>query len=170
MTGNVIERARSEAGLTREALARRSGTSRPTLSAYEHGRKSPRLETAERIIDHAGFTLALEPKVTYRDIVTRRHRVATVPDRLRRLPVEQALARVQLPLHLDWSSADRWVDLADRRQRARCYEIVLREGTAADIDAYVDGALLVDLWDELVVPVDIRRAWQPLIGRVRRRS
>ena len=40
-----------------------SGTSRTTLSAYEHGRKSPTLETAGRILDAAGFRLALEAKV-----------------------------------------------------------------------------------------------------------
>ena len=31
------------------------------------------------------------------------------------------------------------------------YEIVLQEGRPADILAYVDGALLVDLWDDLVL-------------------
>jgi hypothetical protein len=92
-----------------------------------------------------------------------------VPERLVRLPVNQALARVELPAHLEWSSTGRTVDLADRRQRARCYEIVLREGTPADIAAYVDGALLVDLWDELVLPPDIREAWQPVVERVRDR-
>jgi hypothetical protein len=40
------------------------------------------------------------------------------------------------------------------------YEIVLREGTAEDILAYVDGALLVDAWPELVLPAPIRRAWE----------
>ena len=29
----------------------------------------------------------------------------------------------------------------------------------------VDGALLVDLWDELYLRKDIRAAWQPLIDR-----
>lgn len=162
---HLIERARTQAGLTRQELARRAGTSRPTLSAYEHGHKSPRLDTVERILGEAGFTLTVVADVSYRQVTTRHHRVASVPDRLVRLPVERALGRVGLPLHLDWSSADRTVDLADRRQRARCYETVLREGTPEDIGAYIDGALLVDLWDELVVPVDIRAAWQPLIDR-----
>jgi transcriptional regulator with XRE-family HTH domain len=166
---SLIEQARTAAGLTREELARRAGTSRPTLSAYEHGRKAPRLDTAERILGVAGFSLAVEPRVSYRDVLTRRHRLASVPDRLPRLPVEQALGQAELPQHLDWSSPDRTIDLADRRQRARCYEIVLREGTPADIAAYVDGALLVDLWDELVLPSDVRRAWSPLIDRVRQR-
>ncbi len=39
------------------------------------------------------------------------------------------------------------------------YEIVLREGVPSDILTYVDGALLVDLWDELVLPREVRTAW-----------
>lgn len=30
--------------------------------------------------------------------------------------------------------------------------------------AYVDGALLVDLWDELVLPRAVRSAWAPLVS------
>ncbi len=78
---------------------------------------------------------------------------------LPRLPPVQALATVTLPLHLNWSPPARTFDLHDRSDRARVYEIVLREGTGADILAYIDGVLLVELWDELVLPRDIRDAW-----------
>jgi hypothetical protein len=40
---------------------------------------------------------------------------------------------------------------------------VLREGTPEDVLTYIDGALLIDLWDDLVIPRDIRVAWTPLI-------
>jgi hypothetical protein len=40
---------------------------------------------------------------------------------------------------------------------------VLQEGRPADILAYVDGALLVDLWDDLVLPRAVRSAWAPVI-------
>lgn len=63
------------------------------------------------------------------------------------------------PLHLQWSVPGRPVDLADRRQRARLYEVVLREGAPQDFLRYVDGLLLADAWDELVVPVAVRAAW-----------
>jgi hypothetical protein len=49
------------------------------------------------------------------------------------------------------------------RDQARAYETVLQEGTPADILAYVDGALLVDLWADLVLPRAVRSAWAPLI-------
>ena len=43
------------------------------------------------------------------------------------------------------------------------YEVVLQEGRPADILAYVDGALLVDLWDDLVLPRAVRSAWAPVV-------
>lgn len=47
---------------------------------------------------------------------------------------------------------------------------MLREGTPDDVAGIVDGTLLVDLWDELVIPLRIREAWQPLIDGVLRGS
>jgi hypothetical protein len=87
-----------------------------------------------------------------------------IPDRLPRLDVTRALAAVALPLHLNWSAPGRIFDLRSRADRARVYEIVLQEGTAADILAYVDGVLLVDLWEDLVLPRSIRSAWGPLVS------
>jgi hypothetical protein len=55
-------------------------------------------------------------------------------------------------------------DLRSRADRARVYEIVLQEGAPADILTYVDGVLLVDLWEDLVLPRGIRSAWAPLIS------
>jgi hypothetical protein len=44
------------------------------------------------------------------------------------------------------------------------YEIVLQEGTPADVLAYVDGVLLVDLWEDLVLPRTVRSAWATLVS------
>ena len=74
------------------------------------------------------------------------------------------MSRTQTPSgELNWSDPGRVSTLADRRQRARMYEVVLTQGEPADIGCLVDGALLVDLWDELVLPRDVRRAWEPVI-------
>lgn len=156
---NVLAQAREAAGLSQEALARRAGTSRPTLSAYEHDRKSPTLQTAVRIVAAAGFDVTITPRIDFQQLVTDRGQPIHVPSALPRLPVESALGTVELPLHLNWSDRGRRYDLTDRRQRARVYEIVLREGGPGDILTYVDGALLVDLWDELVLPREVRTAW-----------
>ncbi|GIG65384.1 helix-turn-helix transcriptional regulator [Phytomonospora endophytica] len=165
MSTDLVLRARNAAGLSQTALATLSGTSRPTLSAYEHGQKSPTLATAERIIEAAGFELTLRPRLEFTVTATARGHVIHVPDHLPRLEVREAFATVVLPLHLNWSEPARVFELADRRQRARVYEIVLREGTPVDIVTYVDGALLADLWDELVLPRDVRTAWTPLLTR-----
>lgn len=34
-------------------------------------------------------------------------------------------------------------------------ELVLREGSPANVLTYIDGALLVDLWPDIVLPQDI---------------
>lgn len=161
--GNILEGARVAAGLSQAALARRAGTSRPTLSAYERERKSPTLQTAARIVAAAGFDLSITPRIEFQQVVADRGRSVQVPSALPRLPLERALATVELPLHLNWSDRGRRYDLRDRRQRARVYEIVLREGGPDDILTFVDGALLADLWNELVLPRSVRTAWDAVV-------
>jgi transcriptional regulator with XRE-family HTH domain len=159
----LLERVRSEAGLSQEELARRAGTSRPTVSAYEHGRKSPTMATAARLLAHAGYELVAQPRLEFTQRPAARGRSIWVPDHLPRLDVAQAFARVSLPLHLNWSNRGRVFDLASRADRARVYEVVLQEGRPVDILAYVDGALLIDLWDGMVLPRAVRSAWAPIV-------
>ncbi len=166
-TANLLAEARHAAGMSQDELARRAHTSRPTLSAYEHGRKWPSLETAARLLAESGLELTVQPLVTFTDQATTRRRTVAVPTVLWRLPLDRAFATVVLPVHLNWSDPGRRFDLRDRSQRARVYEIVLREGTPDDVLAYLDGALLIDLWDDLVIPRDIRAVWAPLIKETR---
>jgi len=51
----------------------------------------------------------------------------------------------------------------DRHQRARLYEVVIREGMPKDLLKFIDGALLIDSWDELVLPRQVRSHWQATI-------
>jgi transcriptional regulator with XRE-family HTH domain len=162
-TADLLTRARHEARLTQSELAIRARTSRPTLSAYEHGRTSPTLETAARLLAAAGQQLTAVPQIQFVERVLARGRVTLVPTSLPRLPVRQALATITLPLHLNWSQPDRQFRLSQRDRRARMYEIVLREGSPADVLSYIDGALLVDLWDSLVLPRDVRAAWSDVV-------
>jgi transcriptional regulator with XRE-family HTH domain len=161
-TTGLLERARHDAGLSQDELARRAGTSRPTLSAYENGRKSPSLSTAQRLLTHAGAVLTFEPMIEFRDVPGRRRSIP-VPNVLPRLPLAQAIGTVTLSLTVNWSDPGRVFRLADRADRARLYEIVLREGTPTDILAYIDGALLVDLWPDLALPRDARAAWASVV-------
>lgn len=43
------------------------------------------------------------------------------------------------------------------------YELLLRRGQPDELIDWIDGALLVDLWDELRIPQVIRRAWDPVV-------
>lgn len=159
----IIERARRAAGLTQGELARRAHTSRPTLSAYENGRKSPSLETLERLLAEVGFDVDAVPRIEFVDVPGARGRVYRVPTSLPRLSIVDALATVVLPLELNWSAPSQEFRLSDRVERARLYEIVLREGRPEDVVRYIDGVLLVDVWPELVVPRDVRAAWESVV-------
>lgn len=113
----------------------------------------------------SGYDLDLSPRVTFGRHEGPRGEPYVVPDRLWRVDVHDAFATVVLPGHLHWSGPSRTYRLADRQDRARVYEIVLREGTQADLLAYIDGVLLVDAWDDLILPAPLRAAWSPLIAR-----
>ena len=59
--GLLIAEVRRRAQLTQ---AERAGTSRPTLSSYEHGHRSPALRTAARILAAADYKLTAAPIVS----------------------------------------------------------------------------------------------------------
>lgn len=90
-----------------------------------------------------------------------------VPDDLDTTHVEKASGMVELPLHIRWSGPPRSYDLADRQQRARVYEQVLREGNEDDVRRFVRVDDLIDLWDELVLPRHVCRAWAEWLERHR---
>ena len=71
----------------------------------------------------------------------------------------KAQGTVELPLHIRWSGGSMVYDLDVRADRARVYEQVLREGTEDDVRYYVRADELIELWDELVLPTSVRRAW-----------
>jgi transcriptional regulator with XRE-family HTH domain len=162
---HLLIEARRAAGLNQGELAERARTSRPTLSAYEHGRKTPTVDTMSRLLAAAGARIELAPLISWQQVLLDLGRTGWVPDTLWRLPVATALADVVLPLELNWSGSGRTYRLRDRRQRARLYEVVLREGEPADLERYLDGALLVDAWPDLVLPRGLRAAWRNVIDR-----
>jgi transcriptional regulator with XRE-family HTH domain len=171
--GELVQQLRTQAGMSSGELAKRSRTTAAAIERIEGGGGVSRLDTLERVAGALGTKLvismldrqaspsaAADPHVSFAEVKRRRGRPMFVPDRLWRLSIEDALVTVELPLALNWSQPGTRFQLHDRTERARCYEIVLREGMPADIVQFVDGALLIDLWDELVLPSDLRAAWQ----------
>lgn len=76
---------------------------------------------------------------------------------------------ITLPLRLWWStSKPLCLDIGLRPSRKRLYEIVLLEGTEADVVRYIDRAGLIDLWPDLFLPIRLRAAWETAVPQLRR--
>jgi len=95
-------------------------------------------------------------------------RPVAVPTDLGDASAPKAHGRVQLPLHIRWSGPPVTYNLDDYADRARVYEQVLREGAEDDVSFYVDADHLLELWDELVLPPQVRDAWMSWIEDRRR--
>lgn len=82
------------------------------------------------------------------------------PDDIDASGIEKASGVVELPRTVWWSGTlPRFWDLDDLRERARVYEVVLREGSQDDIRRYVELDQLVELWGDLFLPDRLRRTW-----------
>jgi transcriptional regulator with XRE-family HTH domain len=123
---SLLEAARVARGLTQDAVARRSGTSQPTLSAYERGTKSPTLVVIERILHTLGYQLALQPRVTFREVPDSRGRTCLVPDQLWRVDPPDCFAPLTVR---DRGGSRRTFDLQDREGRVEAYAWLLQQAT-----------------------------------------
>lgn len=78
---------------------------------------------------------------------------------------------VVLGRRLDWSGRARY-DLGNPRRLASMYETVLREATGSeDLELWLDGPTLLRLWAGLVLPPQVRLAWEakhPALADARR--
>lgn len=159
----LLERARRARRLTQARLAALSGTSQATLSAYERGLKSPSLKVASRILASMDYELTLRARVDW----VEHHPPGIVafwaPNRLWTVEPPACFATIQMP-DLIWESATtEWV-MRDRAGRRAAYEQLIRRGLPQQMIRWIDGGLLVDLWDELNLPDPVREAWWPAIS------
>ena len=157
---SLLETARVARGLTQEAVARRSGTSQPTLSAYERGTKSPTLAVVERILHAIGYELGSQPRVTFGEVKAG-SRTYLVPDQLWRVDPPDCFA----PLTIDDDGRRRDVQLRHREGRVEAYAWLLTHGDETQLFEHVDGALLVDAWPDVAphLPNQLRKLWGPLV-------
>ena len=63
LTTSLIATARHRAGLTQLELARRAGTSQSAIALYEGSRRSPTMDTLQRILQAAGLELRVRLEV-----------------------------------------------------------------------------------------------------------
>jgi hypothetical protein len=66
---------------------------------------------------------------------------------------------VELPFHLYWSDDTNRFDLSNRARMRSMYQIVLTEGSTADVVAFVNPDLLLNVWDELWLSRAVHEAW-----------
>ena len=155
----LLRTTRLASGLTQDELAERSGVARPNISAYEAGRREPLYSNADSLLRAAGAHVIVDKPIVWR--WTSGRRPFAVPSRLWRLSPVQALRVFEPGLHLWWSGPPRTFNLASRPDRLRAYEIVLREGTPRDIEQVIDGVLLCEAWNDLVLPATSSRRGLP---------
>lgn len=161
MFSKQFETARKAAGLTQQQVADRTGIARPNIAAYEAGRREPKISTAHKLLAAVNTQLTITPAPQWHWTQTRRP--YAVASQLWDLPTASALAIFETHIHLWWSGPPRTFNLAQRPDRLRAYEIVLREGNPQDITSIIDGTLLCEAWPDLILPDPIRQAWQPAI-------
>jgi hypothetical protein len=112
-----------------------------------------------------GFAIRSLSQAELERLVWASARPVAVPEDLDDPSLPKAKGRIELPLHISSSGPAITYDLDDRADRARVYEQVLSEGTKADVRYYVDAHELRQLWDELVLPLPVRRAWTAWLRR-----
>lgn len=131
-------------------------------------RCAPLVVIGGRVPVHGGYGGWRYAETVMERVTRATAQVPAVPGDLDTTEVEKPTGVVELPLHIRWSGPPRSYDLGVRRERARVYEQVLREGNEDDVRRFIRTDELIDLWDELVLPRNVRRAWADWLQRHRR--
>ncbi len=92
-------------------------------------------------------------------------RPVAIPEDLENTTTVKAAGKIVLPLHIKWSGTTLVYDLDNRADCARVYEQVLREGTEEDIRYYIEIEKLLDLWNDLLLPNAVHKAWNDWLSR-----
>jgi transcriptional regulator with XRE-family HTH domain len=159
----LLERARRARGLTQARLASLSGTSQATLSAYERGLKSPSLKVASRILAAMDHELTLRTQVDWVEHHPKGIVAFWAPSMLWAVEPPTCFATLHIPDEIRNTGMRTW-NMRDREERRRVYEQLIRRGLPQQMIRWIDGGLLVEVWDELDLPDPVRDAWEPAIG------
>lgn len=158
----LLERARRARGLTQAQLAVLAGTSQATLSAYERGLKSPSLKVASRILAALDQELTLRTHVDWGEHHPKGVVKFWAPSMLWAVESPTCFATLRIPDEIRDTGMRTW-NMRDRDERRGVYEQLIRRGLPQQMIRWIDGGLLVDLWDELDLPDPVRDAWAPAI-------
>jgi len=148
-------------GVSQADLAGLLDVTQPAVSAWEAGTRQPTGEVAEKL-DRIAVAFDSRPFV----VGEFRGRRIELPLG-RWVPIVTPDRPVKLPNHIDWTPHQGAWDLRDLDQRAGAYAQVLDEGTAADIQIWIDPDALVELWPDVPVARHMRQPVADLIVRLR---
>lgn len=139
-----------------------SGTSQATLSAYERGLKSPSLKVASRILASMDYELTLRAQVDWVEHHPKGIVAFWAPSMLWAVEPPMCFTTIQMPDLIHNTYKMQW-GMRDRPERRGAYEQLIRRGMPQQMIRWIDGGLLVDLWDELDLPEQVWQAWEPAI-------
>ena len=176
--GELVRGVRKTLGLTQAELAEFAGVGRRFVIELEAGHGRAELRKVADVMRAVGLEVSdeLDPieivrtpsgLVSFRTVTSRIGRPLAVPNRLWRLEPERATAVVTLPHSVQWSGGDGELDLSDWNDRALAYRTLMLEATPSIMVDYVDGEHLVEMWDDMFVPPETRKAWQSAVMNFR---
>lgn len=87
-------------------------------------------------------------------------RPVAIPDDVDDPTIAKASGVVELPHNVRWSPPFRSYNLDDLTDRLSVYAQVMTEGNDDDVRRFIDPAEVVRLWDELVLSLHVREAWE----------
>ncbi|MFD1506069.1 helix-turn-helix domain-containing protein [Georgenia yuyongxinii] len=158
----LLETARRARGLTQARLASLSSTSQATLSAYERGLKSPSMKVASRILAATDHELSLRTRVDWVEHHPKGIVAFWAPSILWSVEPPTCFATLHIPDLIQDTGMRTW-NMREREERRGVYEQLIRRGLPQQMIRWVDGGLLVDVWDELDLLGPVRDAWEPAI-------
>ena len=96
----LLTATRARSGLSQRALAELAHTSHATISAYEHGRVTPSVETMDRLVSAAGFDLDVRvtPRIRSHRGLERGVELELVLDLAEQFPRRSPSANVDMPM------------------------------------------------------------------------
>ena len=158
---SLLRAARAYKGLEQWQFANVLNIKTREVARYEDGRYEPPFNRCVDLLQRAGIDIqiVLPAKWAPSDVEP----AIQVPKQLPALSPDRALRTVQIARPGVFFTERRYYNLADRKQRIRAYQRVLQRGNPEEIATTVDGVLLCQVWSQLELSPNVRRAWAPLV-------
>lgn len=74
---------------------------------------------------------------------------------------------IELPITILWSPGSKRISLDKPSGRRRAYRAILSEGCIEDICRFVNRDILINLWPDLALPVQVAKGWEARFPELR---